>query len=54
MLKTSRIPVLHHGGLHHRRSGRVAAITQKTKGTVHRDRMLDLLSNRAFMRHGSE
>lgn len=54
MLKTSRIPVLHHGGLHHRRRGRVAATAQKTKGMVHRDRMLDLVSSRASMRHGSE
>lgn len=54
MLKTSRIPVLHHGGLHHRRRGRVAATAQKTKGVIHRNRMLNLLSNRASVRHGSE
>lgn len=54
MLKTSRILVLHHGGFHHRRRRWVAATAQKTEGVIYRDRMLDLLSNRAFVRHGSE
>lgn len=55
MLKTSHaIPVLHYGGFHHRRRGRVAAIAPKTEGTVYRHCMLDLLSNGAFVRYGSE
>lgn len=55
MLKTSRtIPVLHYGGFYHRRRGRVAAIAQKAEGNVYRHCMLDLLSNWAFVRYGSE
>lgn len=47
-----RQSVLHHGRFHHRRRRRVAATAQKTERTVHRNRMLDLLSDRTSMRHG--
>lgn len=47
-------PVLHHGRLYHRRRGRVAATSQKTKRNVYRYRMPDLLFNWAFVHYGSE